>query len=259
MSHPEQLAFIGYARTIASEDSKLRKVLEVGSFDVNGTIRQIIGECDEYVGADLVGGPGVDVVKSGHLLDFPDGYFDLSFSSECFEHDEHWSESFLNMTRMTKPSGAVIFSCASKGRPEHGTKRSSPRLSPGTQAIGSDYYRNLEASDFEDTLEMGSLFSDYRFYYQPVTWDLYFIGWVSSGNKRAPRALPSAEEIHRVTAVTPLVHRLARTPLYVLLKLLPVRIYNQIAFRYWRLLENAGNTLFQGRFLRFDKQTPGSR
>ena len=137
--------------------------------------------------------------------------------------------------------------------------RSSPRLSSGTQAIGSDYYRNLEASDFEHTLDMDTLFSEYQFYYQPVTWDLYFIGWVSDGREDVRHALPSAGEINLVTAITPLVHRLARTPLYVLLKLLPVRFYNQFAYRYWRLLESVGNTLFQGRFLRFDKQNPRSR
>ena len=253
MSHPEQLAFIGYARSLASSEVTLGKVLEVGSFDVNGTIRQIIGECQEHVGADLVSGPGVDVVKSGHLLEFADGYFDLTFSSECFEHDAHWAESFVNMVRMTKPGGAVVFSCASKRHPEHGTMRSSPRLSSGTQAIGSDYYRNLEASDFEHTLDMNTLFSDYRFYYRPVTWDLYFIGWVSDGKEDVHPVLPSAEEINLVTVITPLVHRLARTPLYVLLKLIPVRVYNQLVNRYWRLLEKVGNSLFQGRFMRFDK------
>ncbi len=50
-------------------------------------------------------GPGVDVVSSGHALDFPDETFDVTLSCECFEHNPYWLETFRNMHRMTKAGG----------------------------------------------------------------------------------------------------------------------------------------------------------
>ena len=37
------------------------RVLEVGSLDINGSVRPIFTDC-EYVGLDLGPGPGVDVI-----------------------------------------------------------------------------------------------------------------------------------------------------------------------------------------------------
>ena len=106
MSHPEQLEFfaaVAKANKSLLESGDIR-VLEVGSYSVNGTIRDLYPAA-EYVGVDLVNGPCVDVVGYGHELSFPDGYFDVTLSGECFEHDPYWSATFENMVRMTRPGG----------------------------------------------------------------------------------------------------------------------------------------------------------
>ena len=68
------------------------------------------------------------------------------------------------MVRLTRPGGLVAFTCAARGRAEHGTGRTDAISSPGTQAIGLDYYRNVNEEDFAD-IPLGDLFAEYRFWY----------------------------------------------------------------------------------------------
>ena len=149
-------------------------ILEVGSYIVNDTIRQFLPQ-KNYIGVDLTEGPGVDVVGDGHALKFDDAEFDLAISCEVFEHNPFWKETFRNMYRMTKPGGFIVFTCVSTGRLEHGTKRSSPQVSPGTQAIQWNYYRNLAVKDFGPIVS-DLLFEFISFSYNKVSQDLYFVG-----------------------------------------------------------------------------------
>jgi len=66
--------------------------LEVGSLDINGSVRIVFERCD-YLGVDLGEGKGVDLVCPGHLLEFPASSFDTVISCQCFEHDVHWQET----------------------------------------------------------------------------------------------------------------------------------------------------------------------
>lgn len=98
--------------------------------------------------------------------------FDVAVSAECFEHNPHWQATFKNMTRLAKT--AVIFTCASEGRPEHGTTRTTPQDSPFT--LEWDYYQNLTEQDFRQAFDLDAMFTQYEFEYNPVSCDLYFIG-----------------------------------------------------------------------------------
>lgn len=52
------------ANNITIDEVKNKKVVEVGSFNVNGSLRAVIEMLDtaEYIGTDIVEGPGVDEV-----------------------------------------------------------------------------------------------------------------------------------------------------------------------------------------------------
>jgi SAM-dependent methyltransferase len=112
-------------------------------------------------------------------LPFQDNTFDTIISTECFEHDPEYSESFSKIYKMLKPDGLFCFTCASTGRPEHGTRRTSPADSYGT--IGkledmSDYYKNLTVENLNEVLNLKELFSVWDTYYNAESKDLYFVG-----------------------------------------------------------------------------------
>lgn len=177
MAHIQQLKFVSLAEEYFIHEHKPNlNILEIGSYDFNGSVRSFFSGCG-YVGVDLCSGPGVDIVCYGHEVSLPDLTFDISISCECFEHDPNWVATFENMYRMTKAGGLVIITCASMGRLEHGTKRTSSEFSPGTQFVGLDYYKNLSRSHFEQAINLKEYFSDFKFFYMPTSFDLYFIGW----------------------------------------------------------------------------------
>ncbi len=233
MSHLEQL---GFFKAVACDNQSLiagARILEIGSYDYNGGIRPLFESASAYTGVDLIEGPGVDVVASGHALDFPDGSFDITLSSECFEHDEHWRETFVNMVRMTAPGGLVAFSCASRGRTEHGTSRSEGGASPGTTGLGMQYYQNLSEDDFSG-LGLDGLFSEYRFWYLPTHFDLYFAGVKRGQHIRAH--MPNDLTIIRLKSLMPLSYRVLMAPFRGLSKVLPESKYQDIAVPMRRIL-----------------------
>ena len=174
VSHAEQRDFFHELRAAEPFLFEDREVLEIGSLDINGTIRDFFVRCD-YTGVDLQPGPGVDVVGEGQLLNFPDESFDVVVSAECFEHNPFWRETFINMHRMSRE--VVIFTCATEGRAEHGTSRTTPGCSPFT-VDKWDYYRNLTEDDFSD-LPLDDMFNEWNFTTNHLSHDLYFVGWVN--------------------------------------------------------------------------------
>jgi len=148
-------------------------VFEIGSADINGSVRTYFQSTD-YVGVDLIPGPGVDVVGQGEDVRL-NREFDVAISTECLEHNPKYRETFENMVRHVRPGGMVLFTCASTGRPEHGTERSDSGDSPGTIARGWNYYKNLEPEDLSG-FPFESVFEGFQFYANRISCDLYFVG-----------------------------------------------------------------------------------
>lgn len=247
MPHPEQLRFVD---VITSQIETPSQVLEIGSLDHGGGIRQFFQGSKKYVGVDLCDGPGVDLVASGHEVSFDNEYFDLTISCECFEHNPFWKETFLNMYRMTRPGGLVVMTCASKGRLEHGTTRTSPQQSIGSQTVGWDYYLNLSETDFRKHLDMDDLFSHYRFLYVPTSHDLYFFGV-----KPGPNAMLTRENISIIDRecgriqdlkwnngrpIFNLGRKIARVPLNVASRVLSEQQFQNVAVPYKKFFDSFG-------------------
>ncbi len=92
------------------------KILEIGSQDVNGSIRDVAPKHLAYTGADFVEGKGVDVIISDpYHLPFPDQTFDIIVSNSCFEHSEMFWLLFLDVIRMLKPNGLLYLNAPSNG------------------------------------------------------------------------------------------------------------------------------------------------
>lgn len=108
-------------------------VVELGSYDINGSIRALFEGC-EYTGVDVRSGPGVDLVCSAHDVPLCSGGYAIVASAEMLEHDENWRKSIRRMLELVSPGGLVIITCAAPGREPHGLE-----FSP--------YYRNVGVSD----------------------------------------------------------------------------------------------------------------
>jgi SAM-dependent methyltransferase len=158
-----------------------KKVLDVGSLDVNGTNRGHFVRC-EYTGIDIGPGLGVDYVSKCHEFKvFSDGYFDVVISTDMLEHDQYWAKSITRMVELLKPGGLWLWTCAGRWRFEHGTTLRFPESSPYTvQTPGwESYYRNLVPEDIRTTLDLDKLFCDYELRELPTeNWgiDLQFWG-----------------------------------------------------------------------------------
>lgn len=170
MAHIQQMEFLKYVKLAIPQFFKGTRVLEIGSLDMNGTVRGMFVDCD-YVGVDLAEGKGVDVVCAGEDLTFPDKSFHVSICCEVFEHTPKWKAIFENMIRMT--NGLVIFTCAATGRGEHGTTRS--RAEGDDTPFISDYYRNLDKTDFAD-FPWKEHFAQHHLSQCDFPGDLYFFG-----------------------------------------------------------------------------------
>jgi SAM-dependent methyltransferase len=94
-----------------------KKILDVGSWNSNGCLKPIFQDGD-YIGLDCQSGPNVDVVANSNDIPFSDNYFDVIISTSCFEHDEMFWLTFLEMSRVLK-TGGYIYICAPSSGPYH--------------------------------------------------------------------------------------------------------------------------------------------
>lgn len=171
MAHGAQRQFFQEVGKVYPDIFEWKNVIEIGSLDINGTVRDFFKYCN-YVGFDLGAGPGVDYAVQGQDVKYPDNSFDVAVSAECFEHNPAWKETWLNMHRMVKPGGFILMTCAGTGRPEHGTARSDVGSSPLTVDAGWEYYGNLTPEDMKP-LEQN--WWSYQYYENTVNCDLYAI------------------------------------------------------------------------------------
>ena len=92
--------------------------------------------------------------------------------------------------------GLLIFTCATTGRPEHGTSRTDPSMSPGTSSLSWDYYKNLTQDDF---IKSCSKLNGYVFFTNDVSQDLYFVGAKSNlSGERLRQCLPELRRLIQI-------------------------------------------------------------
>lgn len=116
--------FVFAARALERGEIKGRRVLEVGSYDVNGSVRPLVEmhEPASYTGVDIKEGPGVDeVCGAEEMLDrFGPESFDVVISTELMEHVKDWRKVISNMKNVCRPGGCILISTRSLGFDYHG-------------------------------------------------------------------------------------------------------------------------------------------
>jgi SAM-dependent methyltransferase len=166
-------------------------VLDVGSGDVDGTNEYLFDPSCVYHGNDVMPGRNVTLMYKTAELPFYEPTFDTIVSSECFQHDLEYKQSLQKIVQILRPGGLFAFTCASGGRPEHGTRRHHPEMSFTTKlgAKWASYYKTLSFEDLEQAIDLNSVFSQYAAYYEPKSKDLYFMG-LKKDLKRPGNLLP---------------------------------------------------------------------
>jgi GT2 family glycosyltransferase/glycosyltransferase involved in cell wall biosynthesis len=94
------------------------RILEVGSRNVNGSVRKILEPKSlNYVGVDLFEGNGVDIVLDVASLrdQFGDDKFDVVVSTEMLEHCGNWQEALYQMSSVLRQGGMLIITTRSPG------------------------------------------------------------------------------------------------------------------------------------------------
>lgn len=167
--HGEVENHVKKTKTLFPEFFSEKKVLEVGSLDINGSVRSFFEGC-EYIGLDLGVGKGVDVICPIAEYLHPEE-FDVVISTECGEHSRTWHQDLVQMYANLKPGGLLIYTAAGPKRQEHGTTRSSPGDAPWT----NDWYRNIDISDFRSALS-DSLFANQELKLVRADCDITFYG-----------------------------------------------------------------------------------
>lgn len=123
MCHKSVLNWVPRALTPAEVGAA--EVLEVGSYDVNGSVRPLITGMyphpEDYVGVDIEMGPGVDkVVRADELVaTFGRDSFDIVISTEMMEHVVDWQVPIVEMVEVLRPDGILVISTRSPGFPYH--------------------------------------------------------------------------------------------------------------------------------------------
>lgn len=122
MCNQECLRFV--EEVVEPDDVKGHDVIEVGSYDVNGSARAYLESLGpaSYVGVDINPGPGVDVLCDAELLPerFGTERFQLLVSTELLEHVRDWRRVLTGMKRLVRPGGLIVITTRSPGFPIHG-------------------------------------------------------------------------------------------------------------------------------------------
>lgn len=100
-----------------------KKILEVGSYNVNGTVRHdlMTREPESYIGVDIAPGNCVDQICNTYdLVDtFGENSHDIVISTEMMEHVKDWRKAIENMKLVCSPGGRILITTRSKGFPFH--------------------------------------------------------------------------------------------------------------------------------------------
>jgi len=91
-------------------------IIDIGSSDVNGSLKKYIDKSNKYIGIDLEKNKNVDIVLNDpYKLPFDDNSVDVVLSTSVFEHCEFFWVLFLEIMRVLKPNGIFYINAPSHG------------------------------------------------------------------------------------------------------------------------------------------------
>lgn len=111
-------------KNLKKEEIEGKRIIEVGSRDVNGSLRPLIESYrpNEYIGADITKGSGVDIICDikDLISRFGEKSFDVIISTELLEHVKDWKLAIHNIKSVCRINGIILLTTRSYGFKYHG-------------------------------------------------------------------------------------------------------------------------------------------
>jgi SAM-dependent methyltransferase len=123
-------------------------ILEIGSYNVNGSVRPLFAAAASYIGIDMRQGPGVEVVAAAAAYTAP-APCDLVVSTEAMEHCAAPSTIIACAWRSLAPGGVLLVTAAAPERTPHGSDGGGVQQGEDYTPISEDDLRRWLA-DWED-------------------------------------------------------------------------------------------------------------
>lgn len=119
-------------------------VVEIGSLDINGSIRPLFGDAD-YIGLDPQDGPGVDWVGDAAEYE-PPSPVDCVVCCEVLEHAANWRELVRKGVGWLGDDGVMLVTCAGPGRRPHSC------VDGGYELRDWEHYENVSPAELSKAL-----------------------------------------------------------------------------------------------------------
>lgn len=127
------------------KDAEPLDVLEFGSYNINGSVRDAYPQARSWWGIDIAEGNGVDEVADAAFYR-SSKEFDIVICAEAFEHTELWRDIIANAYNHLKYGGYFFASCASRDRPAHSAF-------DGGALRDGEYYKNISPDEMAEVME----------------------------------------------------------------------------------------------------------
>jgi SAM-dependent methyltransferase len=141
--HPE--AYLFAARVTRVLPVQGQHVLEIGSRDLNGSVRPLFASAASYTGIDVEAGPGVDVQADGTEF-VPAEPPSVVVCMEVLEHTPAGQDLIEHAARQLRPDGWLLLTCATYPRAAHSGHDGGSVLGDG------EYYGNVAPPELRDWL-----------------------------------------------------------------------------------------------------------
>lgn len=152
--HPEARQFVA---EVAADLEPATFVIEIGSRNVNGDVRDLIPLADDglYLGVDRTPGRGVDLVADAHQWR-PDAKADLVICCEVLEHDERPYDLVKRIAGFVAKGGTLLVTAASPPRAPHCAACGRPLDDALCCPVHHDpqHYANIEPDELAAALDL---------------------------------------------------------------------------------------------------------
>lgn len=145
--HAEALMFA--SRALAGIPRRGQHVVEIGSRDINGSVRQLLDGVASYVGIDVTPGLCVDVVADGATYQ-PEQPASVVICMEVLEHTPKGQQMVQNAAHMLTSGGWLVVTCATDRRAPHSA-------ADGGAIRHGEFYANVAPCDLRGWVDGAGL------------------------------------------------------------------------------------------------------